>query len=74
MAHPAWFGGPKTPEQQKETLKTGLLLALAFGAVMIIIALVQDFFTDQLKKLMSFTPTSASSEWVVDNDTAEVEQ
>lgn len=71
MAHPAWFGGPKTPEQQKETLKTGLLLALAFGAVMIIIALVQDFFTDQLTKLMNYTPTSASSEWVVENDTTE---
>lgn len=75
MAHPAWFGGPqKTPEQQKETLKTGLLLALAFGAVMIIIALVQDYFTDQLTKLMNYTPTSASSEWVVENDTNEVER
>lgn len=73
MAHPAWFGGPKTPEQQKETIKTGLLLALAFGFVMIIIALVQDYFTDQLKKLMNYTPTSASSEWVVENDTTEVE-
>lgn len=71
MAHPAWFGGPKTPEQQKETLKTGLLLALAFGAVMIIIALVQDYFTDQLTKLMNYAPTSASSEWVVENDTTE---
>lgn len=29
MAHPAWFGGPqKTPEQQKETLKTGLNIRL----------------------------------------------
>lgn len=75
MAHPAWFGGPqKTPEQQKETLKTGIKLALAVGAVMIVIALVQDYFTDQLKKLMSFTPASASSEWVVENDTTEVEK
>lgn len=40
MAHPAWFGGPKTPEQQKETLKTGLKLAFVLGAVMIVIALV----------------------------------
>jgi hypothetical protein len=71
MAHPAWFGGPKTPEQQKETLATGLKLAFAVGAVMIIIALVQDYFTDQLKRLMRFTPTSASSEWVVENDTTE---
>lgn len=71
MAHPAWFGGPKTPEQQKETLKTGLKLAFVLGAVMIVIALVQDYFTDQLKKLMDYTPTSASSEWVVENDTTE---
>lgn len=74
MAHPAWFGGPKTPEQQKETLKTGIKLALAVVAVMIIIALVQDYFTDSLKKLMKYTPTSASSEWVVENDTTEVEK
>jgi len=74
MAHPAWFGGPKTPEQQKETMETGIKLALALGAVMIVIALVQDYFTDQLKKLMHFTPTSASSEWVVENDTTEVEK
>lgn len=71
MAHPAWFGGPKTPEQQKETLKTGLKLAFVLGAVMIVIALVQDYFTDQLKKLMDYTPTSASSEWVIENDTTE---
>lgn len=71
MAHPAWFGGHKTPEQQKETLKTGLKLTFAVVAIMIVIALVQDYFTDQLKKLMSFTPTSASSEWVVENDTTE---
>ena len=68
MAHPAWFGGPKKPEQQKETLKTGLLLAFTFGIVMIVIALVQDYFTDQLKKIIDYTPTSASSEWVVEND------
>lgn len=74
MAHPAWFGGHKTPEQQKETLKTGITLALAVGAVMIVIALVQDCFTDQLKKLINYTPTSASSEWVVENDTTEVEK
>lgn len=74
MAHPAWFGGPKTPKQEKETLATGLKLALAVVAVMIIIALVQDYFTDSLKKLMKYTPTSASSEWVVENDTTEVEK
>jgi len=75
MAHPALLGGPqKTPEQQKETLKTGLKLTFAVVAIMIVIALVQDYFTDQLKKLMSFTPTSASSEWVVENDTTEVEK
>lgn len=72
MAHPAWFGGPqKTPKQEKETLATGLKLAFAVGAVMIVIALVQDCFTDQLKKLINYTPTSASSEWVVENDTTE---
>lgn len=73
MAHPAWFGGPKTPEQQKETIKTGLKLALAFAAVMIVIVLVQDFVKDQFGKLMNYTPASASSEWVVENDTTENE-
>lgn len=73
MAHPAWFGGPKTPEQQKETIKTGLKLALAFAAAMVVIVLVQDFVKDQFGKLMNYTPTSASSEWVVENDTTENE-
>ena len=72
MAHPAWFGGPKTPEQQKETLKTGIKLALAVVAMMIVIALVQDWVKDQFSKLIDYKPTKASSEWVIETDINEV--
>ena len=67
MAHPAWFGGNKGPE----TFETGLKLAFAFAIVMIVIALVQDYVKEQFGKLVAYTPTKASSEWVVESDTTE---
>ena len=71
MAHPAWFGGPKTPKEQEETLKTGIKLALVVAGMMIVIALIQDWVKDQFSKLIDYKPTKASSEWVVENDEAE---
>lgn len=72
MAHPAWFGGPKTPKEQEDTLKTGIKLALAVAAMMIVIVLVQDWVKEQFSKLIDYKPTSASSEWVIETDTNEV--
>jgi len=72
MAHPAWFGGPqKTPQQEKETMATGIKLALGILAVMIVIALVQDYVTDAFGKLVDYTPTKATSEFVIEHDEAE---
>jgi hypothetical protein len=71
MAHPAWFGGPKTPKEQEETLKTGIKLALAVAGMMIVIALIQDWVKDQFSKLIDYTPTKATSEFVIEHDEAE---
>jgi type III secretory pathway component EscS len=71
MAHPAWFGGPKTPKQQEETLKTGIKLALVVAGMMIVIALIQDWVKDQFSKLIDYTPTKATSEFVIEHDEAE---
>jgi len=71
MAHPAWFGGPKTPKEQEETLKTGIKLALVVAGMMIVIALIQDWVKDQFSKLIDYTPTKATSEFVIEHDTTE---
>lgn len=64
MAHPAWFGGNKGPE----TMATGIKLALGILAVMIVIALVQDYVTAAFGKLVNYTPTKASSEFVIEHE------